>query len=155
MQVTESAEMELAAGMSSVLDPRTLELIGELQRDELARTGKWPETTAAVRTAIETLHAGRLSGPRGHELIEALLEFGRNLSASKVKVIPRFTDDDDVVIADGFAFLLGVIFDQGIRAEHAWAAPYELKRRLGQLVHNTGGTFCNDFMFDMYPRHRA
>jgi uncharacterized HhH-GPD family protein len=136
MQVTESAEMELAAGTSSVLDPRTLELIGELQRDELARTGEWPETTAVVRTAIETLHARRLSESRRHELIEALLDFGRNLSASKVKGIPSFTNDEDansLVITDGFAFLLGIIFDQGIRAERAWAAPYELKRRLGHL----------------------
>lgn len=32
-----------------------------------------------------------------------------------------------------FAFLLAVIFDQGIVAERAWAAPYELRRRLGHL----------------------
>jgi uncharacterized HhH-GPD family protein len=37
------------------------------------------------------------------------------------------------VISDPFAFLLGVIFDQGIAAERAWAAPYELKKRLGHL----------------------
>jgi uncharacterized HhH-GPD family protein len=32
-----------------------------------------------------------------------------------------------------FAFLLAVIFDQGIPAERAWRAPYDLMRRLGHL----------------------
>jgi uncharacterized HhH-GPD family protein len=32
-----------------------------------------------------------------------------------------------------FAFLLGVIFDEGIKAERAWEAPYLLKQRLGHL----------------------
>jgi uncharacterized HhH-GPD family protein len=136
MRVTEPAEMGLGAGTSAVLDPGTLELIEELQRDELERTGKRPETTAVVRAAIEVLHAGRLSASRRRQLIEALLDFGRTLSANQVKGIPSFTDDEDansLVIKDGFAFLLGVIFDQGIRAERAWAAPYELKQRLGHL----------------------
>ena len=34
---------------------------------------------------------------------------------------------------DPLAFLLAVIFDQGVPAERAWQAPYELKRRLGHL----------------------
>lgn len=133
--MTESP-MELSAGTHAALDPRTLELIEELQRDEFERTGKRPETTAVVRTAIETLHAGRLSESRRRELIQALLDFGQTLSANQVKGIPSFTDDKDansLVIKDSFAFLLGVIFDQGIRAERAWAAPYELKLRLGHL----------------------
>ncbi len=128
--------MELSAGTHAVLDPRTLELIEELQRDEFERTGKRPETTAVVRTAIETLHAGRLSESRRRELIQALLDFGQTLSANRVTGIPSFTDDKDansLVIKDAFAFLLGVIFDQGIRAKRAWAAPYELKQRLGHL----------------------
>jgi uncharacterized HhH-GPD family protein len=37
------------------------------------------------------------------------------------------------VLQNPFAFLLAVIFDQGIIAERAWAAPYELERRLGHL----------------------
>jgi hypothetical protein len=31
------------------------------------------------------------------------------------------------------AWLLGVTFDQGVRAEDAWDAPYLLKQRLGHL----------------------
>lgn len=37
------------------------------------------------------------------------------------------------MIDSPFAFLLAVIFDEGIVAERAWAAPYELQRRLGHL----------------------
>ena len=37
------------------------------------------------------------------------------------------------VITNPFAFLIGVIFDQGIPAERAWAAPFELKQRMGHL----------------------
>jgi hypothetical protein len=58
------------------------------------------------------------------------------LTAAQVTGIPSFTDDKDansLVIHDGFAFLLGVIFDQGIRAERARAAPHELMVRLGHL----------------------
>ena len=36
-------------------------------------------------------------------------------------------------ILRGFAFLVAVIFDQGIKYERAWRAPYELKQRLGYL----------------------
>jgi uncharacterized HhH-GPD family protein len=42
-------------------------------------------------------------------------------------------DADELVRHDPFAFLLGVIFDQGIPFERAWAAPLELQRRLGHL----------------------
>jgi uncharacterized HhH-GPD family protein len=38
-----------------------------------------------------------------------------------------------LVIDDPFAFVLAVIFDQGIPAERAWEAPYLLKQRLGHL----------------------
>jgi hypothetical protein len=34
---------------------------------------------------------------------------------------------------DAFAFLLAVIADMGIRAERAWALPFELSMRLGGL----------------------
>lgn len=42
-------------------------------------------------------------------------------------------ESDELIRNDGFAFLLGVIFDQGIRYERAWRAPYELQQRLGHL----------------------
>jgi uncharacterized HhH-GPD family protein len=37
------------------------------------------------------------------------------------------------LVENPLAFLLAVIFDQGIVAERAWAAPYELAHRLGHL----------------------
>jgi uncharacterized HhH-GPD family protein len=42
-------------------------------------------------------------------------------------------DADALVRSDPFAFLLAVISAVGIRAERAWALPYELRRRLGYL----------------------
>jgi hypothetical protein len=36
-----------------------------------------------------------------------------------------------LIVENPFAFLLAVIFDQGIPAERAWRAPYDLMRRLG------------------------
>lgn len=44
-----------------------------------------------------------------------------------------FTEADDLLFEDPFAFLIGVIFDEGIRAERAWEAPYRLRERLGTL----------------------
>jgi len=40
---------------------------------------------------------------------------------------------DALLREDPFAFLLGVVFDEGIQAERAWEAPYLLKQRLGHL----------------------
>lgn len=48
----------------------------------------------------------------------------------------EFTDNpeaNELLASDPFAFLLGVVCDQGIKAERAWAIPMELKRRLGHL----------------------
>ena len=49
---------------------------------------------------------------------------------------PFFTPNElanRFLLKNPLAFLLAVIFDQGILAERAWAAPYELSRRLGHL----------------------
>lgn len=40
---------------------------------------------------------------------------------------------DRLVHEDGFAFLLAVLFDQGVPYGRAWDAPLELERRLGHL----------------------
>lgn len=68
-------------------------------------------------------------------VVRAILEFGAKPSDAPAGE-PAFTPDPDanrLVIDDPFAFLLAVIFDQGIVAERAWAAPFELRRRLGHL----------------------
>lgn len=66
-----------------------------------------------------------------------LVSLGEELSASgAAQVGDAFTD---VVAADALvktspnAFLLGVLFTQGIPAERAWAGPWRLSQRLGHL----------------------
>jgi uncharacterized HhH-GPD family protein len=70
-------------------------------------------------------------------IVIALLAFAETAKAeSRVGDDPFFTPNpaaNRFLIANPFAFLLAVIFDQGIIAERAWAAPYELQRRLGHL----------------------
>lgn len=66
----------------------------------------------------------------------ALLEYGRELAAAgAAQVGGSFTGDPaaDEVLADPNAFVLGVLFTQGIAAERAWAGPYLLRSRLGTL----------------------
>jgi len=67
----------------------------------------------------------------------SLLEFGRELAESgAAQVGDGFTGDariDALLETQPNAFLLGVLFTQGIPAERAWAGPYNLGQRLGTL----------------------
>lgn len=68
-------------------------------------------------------------------VVRALLDFGANHTVA-VAGTASFTPHpaaNQLVIDDAFAFLLGVIFDQGIPAERAWRAPFDLMQRLGHL----------------------
>lgn len=67
----------------------------------------------------------------------ALREYGEELArAGAAQTGGAFTDDS---LADGFiksrpdAFVIGVLFTQGIPAERAWAGPYLLENRLGHF----------------------
>lgn len=66
-----------------------------------------------------------------------LVAYGRELaSAGAAQVGSAFTDvpeADGLVKASPNAFLLGVLFTQGIPAERAWAGPWLLAQRLGHL----------------------
>ncbi len=66
-----------------------------------------------------------------------LVAYGRELEAQgAAQVGESFTGDtaaDALLSDDPNAFLLGVLFTQGIPAERAWAGPYLLKQRLGHL----------------------
>jgi hypothetical protein len=64
-------------------------------------------------------------------IARALLEFGEGLPADGLIAIGPDPESDALIRSNGFAFLLGVLFDQGIRFERAWRAPYELHERLG------------------------
>jgi uncharacterized HhH-GPD family protein len=66
----------------------------------------------------------------------ALLAHAEGLAEALRSGATQFTPDknaDAFVRSDAFAFLLAVIADMGIRAERAWAVPYELRERLGHL----------------------
>lgn len=64
----------------------------------------------------------------------AILRYRRAHIDTAGRVEFAFTHEaTDLLYADPFAYLIGVIFDEGIVAERAWQAPYELKRRLGHL----------------------
>lgn len=61
---------------------------------------------------------------------------GRLASEGAAQVGERFTDleaADELVRCSPEAFLIGVLFTQGIPAERAWAGPYLLSQRLGHL----------------------
>jgi uncharacterized HhH-GPD family protein len=69
------------------------------------------------------------------KIVEALLKHGADVVETFGGPV-RFTTDEAanrLLFDDPFAFLIGVICDQGIRAEKAWAVPYELQQRLGTL----------------------
>lgn len=68
---------------------------------------------------------------------ELLLEYGRQLEeASAAQAGSGFSgmpEADALISKSPNAFLLGVLFTQGIHAERAWSGPYLLRERLGTL----------------------
>jgi len=69
-----------------------------------------------------------------HAVKDRLIEFGRlQLNEPKDWLFVRHKEADKLVRENANAFLFGVILDQGIDAEKAWAAPHELKMRIGHL----------------------
>jgi uncharacterized HhH-GPD family protein len=68
-------------------------------------------------------------------VVRALLEYGqaqRPAALGQATFTPH-PEANALIMDDPFAFLLAVIFDQGIPAERAWRAPYDLMQRLGHL----------------------
>jgi len=74
---------------------------------------------------------------RVESVAAALRDFGEELrSAGAAQVGGSFTDvpDADALVKQSpEAFLLGVLFTQGMPAERAWAGPWLLRQRLGHL----------------------
>src|SRR5438105_507373 len=131
------ADQAADGGTTVRLQPETAALLEVLIRDLAQQTGEHPEADEVLRTALEALRAARVGETRKAGVVAKLLELGKKLARDQIAVgKPSFAEDpaaNDLVISDGFAFLLAVIFDQSIRAERAWAAPFELKLRLGHL----------------------
>jgi uncharacterized HhH-GPD family protein len=74
--------------------------------------------------------------PDAQAVGRALLAHADALAAQLAGGSAQFTADpaaNALIHEDPFAFLLAVIADMGIRAERAWALPYELSKRLGGL----------------------
>jgi uncharacterized HhH-GPD family protein len=70
------------------------------------------------------------SPANGAAVAARLLEYGRQRALAPLQLAA--TEEANRFLAeDAFAFLVAVICDQGIRAERAWAAPFELRRRIG------------------------
>lgn len=73
----------------------------------------------------------------GGSVTRRLVEFGRELEASgAAQVGGSFTGEatsDELLASSPNAFLIGVLFTQGIPAERAWAGPARLGERLGTL----------------------
>ena len=74
---------------------------------------------------------------RSKSVAAELLAYGRDLHReSAAQFGDSFSGNpkaDALIESSANAFLLGVLFTQGIPAERAWSAPYELKVRLGTL----------------------
>lgn len=72
--------------------------------------------------------------PNAHAVATALLKHADSLATQLTTSGVQFTPNPEanqLVIDDAFAFLVAVIADMGIKAERAWALPYELRQRLG------------------------
>lgn len=88
----------------------------------------------AIKPSVPTLPPA--PSPDAEAVGRALLAHANVLGAELVDGRVQFTPDpraNALVHGDPFAFLLAVIADMGIRAERAWALPYELQQRLGDL----------------------
>jgi uncharacterized HhH-GPD family protein len=68
-------------------------------------------------------------------VVRALLEYGQAQAPAFVgqAMFTPHPEANALIMDNPFAFLLAVIFDQGIPAERAWRAPYDLMQRLGHL----------------------
>lgn len=72
--------------------------------------------------------------PNSNAVAKALLKHADSLASELTTSGVQFTPNPDanrLVTDDAFAFLVAVIADMGIKAERAWALPYELRQRLG------------------------
>lgn len=76
-----------------------------------------------------------------NKIAKAILEYDKKIHGTFQSPSVDFAGDkfakdeeaDEFLLLNPNAFLFGVIFDQGIPAERAWAAPFRLKQRLGHF----------------------
>ncbi len=103
-------------------------------RSQLARTvGATPPAMAAPTPRAQLPPP---PSPNAQAVGRALLAHADALAAELAGGTAQFTPNpaaNAMIHEDAFAFLLAVIADMGIRAERAWALPFELSMRLGGL----------------------
>ncbi|MCY3886873.1 MAG: hypothetical protein OXG19_04085 [Chloroflexi bacterium] len=107
---------------------------GRLSRKRRFRSSL-PATTAPGPRP-EELSAGDDSHAARQAVAAALLQHGSTLKPGSAEDALDFTPNaeaNELLRKDAFAFLTGVLFDQGIPAERAWIAPYLLQQRIGHL----------------------
>jgi uncharacterized HhH-GPD family protein len=92
--------------------------------------GPSPSPAAAIAAAPAAV-------PDGKAIVRSLLAHGDRIASTDPIAdglfVPGNPEANRLVVENPFAFLLAVIFDQGIKAERAWAGPWELQARLGHL----------------------
>lgn len=66
---------------------------------------------------------------------DGIISYGKRdtLYLGKNNYFTQNPEADALILNDHLAFVIGVILDQGQRAERVWAIPFELKKRLGHL----------------------
>jgi uncharacterized HhH-GPD family protein len=86
---------------------------------------------------VHDQHGRTCSPVSPSSVAEVLRAFGEELgSVDAAQVGDAFTDiesADALIKSSPHAFLLGVLFTQGVPAERAWAGPWHLQERLGHL----------------------
>ena len=95
-------------------------------------------SNSCTRSRLALSGRSRLPEQRGPESVaRALVRYGERLRAERAaQVGDGFSgspEADALLHARPEAFLIGVLFTQGIPAERAWLAPHLLRRRLGHL----------------------
>jgi uncharacterized HhH-GPD family protein len=101
------------------------------------RSGGVPAQRTAVPDVVAPAVRPSLGPPSltdSHAVVAALLAHADRLAAQLTANGVQFTPNPEanqMVIDDPFAFLVAVVADMGIKAERAWALPYELRERLG------------------------
>lgn len=93
------------------------------------------------------------------DVVEKLVEYGQKLNQKKIKkkvdfvnaeITPEKSPANKLLLENPFAFLLGVIYDQGQQAERAWYYPYQLKERICKLEPKHVATISLQYMDDIF-----
>jgi len=113
---------------------------------------------------LNNIEQGKVSGKMSVEyVVKKFLEYGHELNQKNAKkqidfvnaeINPEKSPANNLLFENPFAFLLGVIYDQGQQAERAWYYPYQLKERIGKLEPKYVATISLQDMDDVFETTR-